>query len=490
MPYSIRLESSTKKIPSGSHVIVLVYEGNVKAHTPAQFSKYEKVLAKEKFSGELGKTMVFNDGDHYITFLGVGKKERFLFPKLHKSLGELIRTNMKTCNKLYINATSIAEEEGSHAISYELTLMADLASYNFDKYKTKKDLKKKQEVILQFPKVTKDEEDISEEARTIAEGIKFTRDIVNEPSNVATPQYLAYLLKADEKKSGFKVEIFDHKKILDMGMNLVDAVGRGSVNPPHFTKITYMGDPRKTTFIALVGKGVSFDCGGVQVKPDFSMNSMKGDMGGAALVMGVMHIIAKMKLPINVIAYLPFVQNVLDGKSYNPDDVYTAFNGKTVEIVHTDAEGRLILADALGYASLENPSEIFDFATLTGAATVALGNRYAAMMGTNDDAKEVLFELGQHVGEKVWELPLEEEYREYLNSDIADIANCPTTRMQPGTITGGLFLKEFVAEDIPWIHMDIAAVATAAKPKDLHSHFATGFGVRLMVEYLKLKAAS
>ena len=187
---------------------------------------------------------------------------------------------------------------------------------------------------------------------------------------------------------------------------------------------------------------------------------------------------------------MPFVQNVLDGTAYNPDDVYTAFNGKTVEITHTDAEGRLILADALSYASLENPEEIFDFATLTGAATVALGNRYAAMIGTNDDAKEVLFELGQHVGEKVWELPLEEEYREYLNSDIADICNSPMTRMQPGTITGALFLKEFVDENIPWIHMDIAAVATHSTPKDLHSHFATGFGVRLMVEYLKLKATS
>lgn len=474
----------------GSHVIVLVYEEHVRAHLPEQFSKYEKVLSKEKFVGALGKTMVFNDGEHYITFLGMGKKEEFLFPKMHKSLGDLIRTNMQTCNKLYINASAVAEEEGSHAVSYELTLMADLASYNFDKYKTKKDLKKKQEVILQLPKAGKDEVAISEEALVIAEGVKFTRDIVNEPSNIATPQYLAYLLKADEKKSGFKVEIFDHKKILDMGMNLVDAVGRGSVNPPYFTKITYKGDTRKTSFVALVGKGVSFDCGGVQVKPDFAMNTMKGDMGGAALVMGVMHVIAKMKLPVNVIAYLPFVQNVLDGTSYNPDDVYTAFNGKTVEITHTDAEGRLILADALSYASIENPEEIFDFATLTGAATIALGNRYAAMMGTNDDAKEVLFELGQHVGEKVWELPLEEDYREYLNSDVADIANSPMTRMQPGTITGGLFLKEFVNEDIPWVHMDIAAVATASKPKDLHSHFATGFGVRLMVEYLKLKATS
>ncbi len=490
MSYTIHLDDNKKNIPAGSHVIVLVYEGYTKAHLPQQFIKYEPVLVKEKFTGGLGKSMIFNDGEHYITFLGAGKKEEFLFPKLHKSLGETVRTNMKSCNKLFINATSLAEEEGSHATAYELAMMADLASYTFDKYKSSKEPKKKREVTILLPQVGDEEHEAAQEALAIAEGIKFTRDIVNEPSNVATPQYLAYLMKADEKETGFTTEIFEHKKILEMGMNLVDAVGRGSVNPPHFTKITYKGNPNSSAFIALVGKGVSFDCGGVQVKPDFSMNSMKGDMGGAGLVMGVMHVIAKLKLPVNVIAYMPFVQNVLDGRSYNPDDVYTAFNGKTVEIIHTDAEGRLILADALSYASNENPTEIFDFATLTGAATVALGNRYAAIMGTNDDAKQVLYELGQHVGEKVWELPLDDDYREYLNSDIADIANCPTTRMQPGTITGGLFLKEFVSENIPWVHMDIAAVATASKPKDLHSHFATGFGVRLMVEYLKLKATS
>lgn len=481
---SISVTTLGKNIASGLRHIVLVPQQKGKMLLPAQAEKFASMLKKEEFAGKSGETYIFNDGSQYLHFVGLGELKDLHATDIHKPLGNAVRMHLGKSKHLGIIPGHVMDPHRHAALLTEIVMTGMLASYSFDKYKTaSKDKAVTKDIQVLLEKAGKEDKTTIERAVEIAEAVAWTRDIVNEPSNKTTPQYLAYLLKGKEKNTPFKVEVFDGKKIQSMGMNLVWAVGKGSSEEPHFAKVTYMGNPKNKKFVALVGKGVNFDTGGVQVKPDMYMNTMKGDMGGAALVMGTMQALARIKAKVNVIAYLPFVENSVDGSAYKPDDVYTAFNGKTVEIKHTDAEGRLILADALAYASQEHPTEILDFATLTGAALVALGNTYAAVMGTNQAGIDRLSSIGEEVNELVWQLPIHRDYRKLLDSNVADIANISEKRVA-GTILGAMFLQEFVGEDIPWVHMDIAGVATDGKRDGIHSDFATGYGVRLMVEYL------
>ncbi|PIV89952.1 leucyl aminopeptidase [Candidatus Gracilibacteria bacterium CG17_big_fil_post_rev_8_21_14_2_50_48_13] len=488
MVLSVDLRAIEQSLPTGMRCIVPVAHDKDTLLLPQQLSDFASMLTSQDFTGKEGQQYIFNDGKTYLVFVGIGEQGKLLPRHVQRPLGNAVRAHLHKGSELAVLAAHIATGDAYTSYLTELVLSSVLATYSFTKYKSKKNEAKEQtkQILLFLEKPTKEYTATVARALEIAKSIAWTRDIVNEPSNATPPQYLAYLLKSDEKNAPFHVEIFDGKKIQEMGMQLVWAVGKGSSEDPHFAKVTYMGNPANKKFVALVGKGVNFDTGGVQVKPDTYMNTMKGDMGGAALVMGVMHALARLGAEVNVIAYLPFVENSVDGGAFKPDDVYTAFNGKTVEIKHTDAEGRLILADALAYASLEKPTEILDFATLTGAVTVALGPKYAAVMGTNQEAMEKLHMLGEEVGEHVWQLPLEDDYRKFMNSDIADIANVSEKRVA-GTIMGGIFLKEFVDASIPWVHMDIAGVATTSKGDGIHSDFATGYGVRLMVEYLTRK---
>lgn len=485
---SVSLRSPGKVLSGSMRHIILVSTANGKLHLPTQAASFAKLLVREAFTGKAGETYTFNDGQQYLIFVGVGDENKLHPSSFHKPLGNAIKAQLQKAKTLAIVPGDLLNGKDREAILTELLMTGRLASYRFDKYRTgeKKEKMVTSELVFLLDKPSKNDQTLLERTKEIAESVAWTRDIVNEPSNATTPRYLAYLLKSDEKKAPFRVEIFDSKKIQEMGMNLIYAVGKGSSEEPYFAKVTYMGDSSTKKFVALVGKGVNFDTGGVQVKPDTYMNTMKGDMGGAAMVMGTLHALARLKAKVNVIGYLPFVENAVDGAAYRPDDVYTAINGKTVEIKHTDAEGRLILADAVAYASLEKPTEILDFATLTGAAVVALGNKYAAVMGTNEKGMKRLQELGKEVNEHVWPLPLEMEYRKYLDSEIADIANISEKRMA-GTIMGGVFIHDFVDEKIPWMHLDIAGVATGTKNNGIHSEFATGYGVRLMVEYLTRK---
>lgn len=482
---TVSLKALEKTLTPGMrHIVLVAHTEDKQLIIPAIVADKKPLLEGEGFSGKAGESYIYNNGDLYLHFVGVGAKEKLATHDLHKPVANAVRANLKKGTQLSILPGELLEHFPKTELLKELVIAGYLASYTFDKYKKEKSGTTIQELIILMEAVTTQDSDTLRKAQEIAQSIAWTRDIVNEPSNKTTPQYLAYLLKSDEKKAPFHVEIFDGKKIQEMGMNLVWAVGKGSSEEPHFAKVTYMGNPETKKFTALVGKGVNFDTGGVQVKPDGYMNTMKGDMGGAAMVMGTMHALARLGAKVNVIAYLPFVENAVDGASYKPDDVHTAFNGVSVEIKHTDAEGRLILADALAYASQEKPEAIFDFATLTGAATVALGDKYAAIMGTNDTAIKELETLGSKINELVWRLPLHPDYRKLMDSDIADIANIGSKRIA-GTIMGGIFLQEFIDASIPWVHMDIAAVATTDSKNDgINAVFATGFGVRLMVEYL------
>jgi len=471
-------------LPKDAVIILPYFEGGIKTNPPKHIKHLAVSLKHVPTAGEKSEVATVSHGSHTYYLIGVGSKDCFE-PFDVRSIGKTMNDLQEDTRPVFIDPTLIISTKTEEAIVKECAFAASLADYEFNKYKSKHKSRKPKKVRILLDKPTANLKKAVKDIMFTVDGITVTRDLVNEPSNIATPKYMATFLKKQGKALGWKVEVFNHKKILSMGMNLVDAVGRGSKDEPHFVKVTYTGNPSSKQHMALVGKGVCFDTGGVQNKSGFNMNTMKGDMGGAATVVGILTALSKHKAKVNIKAYLPFVKNSIDGASYNPDDVYVAYNKKTVEIRHTDAEGRLILADALAYASTEKPERIYDFATLTGASIVALGPEFAAIIGTDFDNMTKLIDHGFNIDDKVWQLPIHNNYQEFLRSDVADIANTPKTRSQPGTITAGMFLQHFVKEDIPWIHFDIAAVATLDEPHSIYSTFGTGKIVRLVTEHLQ-----
>ena len=361
---------------------------------------------------------------------------------------------------------------------------ARLGSYVFEKYKSKKSGRFPEEVIIVTSK--NHEEKIKSalrESEIICSAVEVARDLVNQPAKDANPVSLAQFFKSLFKNiKNVSIEIFDEKRLEKEKFGGVIAVGKGSEIPPRLMIVKYLPLKNEKPYV-LIGKGVCFDAGGLQMKSREGMRNMKIDMAGAAVVMAAVYAIARLQLPVNIIVIVPLVENLPSGKATKPGDVIEMYNGKKVEIAHTDAEGRLILADAIAYAERNlNPEAIIDLATLTGACVIALGRRIAGIMGNNKKLITMLKEIGDEIGEYLWELPLFEEYRELIKSDIADIKNIGDG--SAGAIIGGLFLKEFV-EKTPWVHIDIAGVSWTNKDIFIYPKGATGYGVRLLVEFIK-----
>lgn len=321
-----------------------------------------------------------------------------------------------------------------------------------------------------------------------SDGSNFSRDLVNEPGNVATPDYLASI--AAEIAAGdenITCEVFNEKDIQKKGMHAFFGVGQGSKNPPRFIHITYK--PRnirknsKVKRIAIVGKGITFDSGGLSLKPSDYMVNMKSDKSGACAVLGIMKYISSVKACVEVHGIIAACENMPDGGAQRPDDVVKAFNGKTIEIENTDAEGRLTLADALGFAGSLKVDEIIDMATLTGACVVALGEYTSGVMGNDTDLIRSIISVSEISGERMWELPFDDNMKEKLSSPIADIKN--VGNRYGGAITAGMFLQEFVPENIKWCHIDIAGPAFTKTGFLYNPKGATGVGVRTLLYYLK-----
>jgi leucyl aminopeptidase len=363
-----------------------------------------------------------------------------------------------------------------------------LTQYNVKKYYSKHDFQPFEEIIFftDSPKYTKDAVDSLKDSRIISDAVLMARDLENEPSNILYPEKFAELVKKTSAKAGYQVTIYDEKKISQLNMGGIMAVGKGSHNSPKFLILQYFGSNKSEKPIVLVGKGVTFDSGGISLKPAQGMEAMKMDMGGAAAVVGAFEAAAKLKLKINIIGLIPAVENMPSGHSYKPGDVIKSYSGKTIEVDNTDAEGRLILADALEYAANYKPKAVIDICTLTGAAIICFGHMLAGLMGNDKDLKSRIFEAGEKTFERVWEMPLYDEYDKLMKSEIADIKNTGPAR-QAGTIMGGIFLKKFVEDKFPWAHLDIASVAfnVGESIEEYHTTGATGFGVRLFVELLK-----
>lgn len=325
-----------------------------------------------------------------------------------------------------------------------------------------------------------------EKGRALAEATNFARDLVNEPPAILTPTELAQRASQMAHRTGIKCEILDKSRIEELGMGGLLGVARGSSEPPQFVILRYRGAAESDQTLALVGKGITFDTGGISLKPAEHMDTMKGDMGGAAAVIGAMQAIATLKPNINVTALIPTCENMPSGTAYHPGDILRLLNGKTIEIVNTDAEGRLILADALSYAVKEGYSPIIDLATLTGGIVVALGSVMTGLFCNDNTLRDHIIDAGHSAGEKYWPMPLDDDYGELISSDIADIKQ--TGGRGASSVTAAKILEQFVG-DTSWAHLDIAGTSYLDNKKPYQEKGATGVGVRTLAE-LALRLAT
>jgi len=363
---------------------------------------------------------------------------------------------------------------------------AILGLYQFTPYKT---LERDKIKTIERLRVIDDREDalseIRDAARTaeiVTRAVQFARDLVSSPGNAMTPSDMAQAARSIAKRKRVSVKVLDVAQMKKLGMNAFLGVARGSEEPAKFIILEYRGAKRGDSPIVLVGKGLTFDSGGISIKPSENMGDMKSDMAGGAAVMGAIMAAADLQLPLNVVGLVPATENLPGGCAYKPGDILRSLSGQTIEVVNTDAEGRLILADALTYAQRFKPAAVIDIATLTGACKIALGDHVIGMLGNDGTLKEKIRMAGDQTGERVWELPLWEEYHELIASDVADFKNAGSRA--GGVITAAAFLSKFVG-DTPWVHLDIAGPAWLSKDKPYTPKGATGVGVRLMVQCLR-----
>jgi leucyl aminopeptidase len=317
---------------------------------------------------------------------------------------------------------------------------------------------------------------------TLVQGVHLARDLVSRPGNLQTPSMMAKIAEKIAQECGLTLSVLEEKDAREEGMGAFLAVAQGSDEPAKFIVLEYQGGENPRGVIALVGKGITFDSGGISIKPPDKMEMMKNDMGGAAAILATMQVVAKLGLPLHLVGILPCTENLPSGKAYKPGDVITTLSGQTVEIISTDAEGRLILADGLTYALRFKPDAIVDLATLTGSCVVALGDRVTGMIGNSNRLKARLKRSAEITGEKVWELPLWEEYQEPIKSDCADMKNA--SGRPAGAITAATLLSRFVGKT-PWVHLDIAGPVWTDKNLPYVPKGATGVGVRLLVQFLR-----
>lgn len=427
-------------------------------------------VEKDGFDGKFGHTYLIHTLGQApadkILIVGFGKRDEFNANKMREVVAKAIK-------KLHqIKAQKAAFDfEGEEDFGKQAVLGAMIADYAFDKFKSDKAHHLDEITFARFS-----QEEV-EKGRILGEAMKFTRDLANTPAQFATPAKLA---EVAQNIQGVETKVFEKQEIEQMGMGAFLAVGQGSVNAPKFIHMKYT-TPNAKRRIAIIGKGICFDSGGLDIKPASSMLTMKDDMSGAACVLGVMQALAKLNPNIEVHGIIAACENMPSGSSYKPGDILTAKNGKTIEVDNTDAEGRLTLADALCYACELDVEEVIDIATLTGACVVALGNFVTGIMGNNEDMISDIIKTAEASGEKYWQLPMFKEYMNSLKSDIADMKN--TGSRFGGASTAGLFLQEFV-KDVKWSHIDIAGTAFLEKPQGEFIAGATGAGVRTLLNYL------
>jgi leucyl aminopeptidase len=439
-------------------------------------------LVTRGFAGKLGEAHVVPGSDGPpIVALGVGPAARVNSAALRRAGAALARAVPKAEHIGVVAADGLGDGLGPSDAAQAQTEGVLLGAYRFTRYKSQPEPSPLTTVTL-VGRGGKAVQSAMERAVAITETVCFARDLVNEPGGTLTPRSLAAAVEELAAARGVTLEVFDEGQIADMGLGGLLGVNRGSVEPPRLLRLSYEPE-RPRGSVVLVGKGITFDSGGLSLKTHEGMIGMKGDMGGGAAVIAALLLVPQFAPRMKVTGYVPCTDNMPGGDATRVGDVLKIRNGKTVEVLNTDAEGRLILADALSLASEDRPDAIVDLATLTGACMVALGPKVAGLMGNDEGWVDQVQAAADRAGEPVWPLPLPDEYRPALDSAVADLKNIAGGRYG-GALYAGLFLREFVEEGIPWAHLDIAGPAFA-EAEDVESPLGgTGFGVRTLIELL------
>jgi len=420
-----------------------------------------------------------------IVVIGAGKASE-IEPHDWLKLGGTAAARIKNVESVSI-FLDMPEVEVSAKMAADFALGMLMRAYSFDTYKTKKgdDDEKNSKAPVKVTIVTADAagaKKLLAVSEAVADGVNLARDLVNEPPNVLGP--VEFAAKAKElEKLGVEVEILTERDMRKLGMGALLGVAQGSVRPPRLAVMQWKGAKAKDKPVAFVGKGVVFDTGGISIKPAAGMEDMKGDMGGAAAVTGLMHVLAARKAKVNAIGVIGLVENMPDGNAQRPGDIITSMSGQTIEIINTDAEGRLVLGDALWYTNDRfKPQFMVNLATLTGAIVVALGSQHAGLFSNDDTLAERLTAAGLATAERLWRMPLGKDYDKQIDSKFADMKN--TGGRNGGSITAAQFLKRFV-KDTPWAHLDIAGTAIGSVQDEINQSWGSGFGVRLLDELVR-----
>ena len=474
--------------------VLLLFDGEKTGKTAARLDKalggmIGRIMKRGDFKAKPGAVHLMYPGGAIVPerllLAGLGKRGEFTLNRLRQAVGKAapaLRAAGATDAAVFIDGLGMDAEETGQAVAEG----AILGLYRFLKYKTNEVNERKKDIrtITLVSETTAAVKALKKGVRTgavIADSVMMARDMVSSPPRDMTPTAIAGKAREIARQFGLKLQVLERDRMQKLGMGALLGVASGSAQPPKFIIVEYRKGGKKP-FIALVGKSITFDSGGISIKPAENMDKMKDDMSGGAAVLGAIRTAAALGLPLNIVGLVPATENMPGGRAYKPGDVLRTMSGQTIEILNTDAEGRLILSDALAYACRYKPAVIVDIATLTGACGIALGQEASGMVGTDEKCKQRLREAGDKTAERVWELPLWEEYYEQIKSDIADMKN--TGGRAGGVITAAALLSKFV-QKYPWVHLDIAATAWSDKDRPYTPKGATGIGVRLLTQFLR-----
>lgn len=455
----------------------------------------DRILKLEKFRAESESSIIIYTNKSFksprIQLFGLGEKEKLNYESFRKAsaLSCLNANKLKIQNITFL-LPDLPDGLNLKYLTQSIFEGAFLSQYKFDKFltSTQKTNRLKKITLAYNSKKLKDEiNSVKVKTQILCDAVLLARDLSNMPANQLNPDLLAKYAKKSAKSFNYKAEVWDENKIKKTGFGGLVAVGSGSNHPPRFIILKYYGNKNKKMNIVLVGKGITFDSGGLSLKSAENMAEMKMDMSGAAVVLATVQCAARMKLPVNLIGLIPACENMPGGSALKPGDIIKHYGGKTSEVANTDAEGRLILADALAYAHKLKPELVIDIATLTGAVISALGHHVAAILGNDRTYIDKIKNAGDVTYERVWELPLYDEYKKQIKSEVADVRNLGTRGA--GVITAAMFLKSFISDknkkEYKWIHIDIAGTAIIDEGAYYIQSGASGFGVRLLIEFLR-----
>lgn len=496
----LEVNFSEKELAQNKAVVVLVDEGLKLDQTLLGMDqKYHGLISKtiqssSIFEGKFGQTkshsFIEKDGElKTLIILGLGKESEVKSSTLEEIGGIVLACALKfKVSSVSVKIPGTIESFRRDEIAALIASGAMLASYRFDKYFTKQ--KDDEKFRVEKIELTVDSLPAAEKLfmpkKAVAKAVFFARNLVSEPANILYPDSYAEEIIAHLEPLGIEIEVLGEREMKNLGMGALLGVGQGSQNESKLVIMKYEGASSEEAPIVLVGKGVTFDTGGISIKSAGNMHEMKYDMAGSATVVGVVKALALREAKVNIVGVVGLVENMPGGNAQRPGDVVTTMSGQTAEVLNTDAEGRLVLADAIWYAQEKfSPKCVIDIATLTGAIVVALGNTYAGCFANDDNLVRQLIEAGNKVNEKLWRMPLHPDYDKMIKSDIADMANIGSERGAAGSSTAAHFIARFIKEGVAWAHLDIAGMAWDKKGSALTPRGATGFGIRLIDQLVR-----